>query len=556
MWEVLEQDILLSFGQSPREALSALCKGLILGGERITGQLYAGESAHQACKRFTIYWNHLSSEFKQQLNQLKDAHGASLSEILHVLLEKGGCVETAAAQLKSLLDSAENAELLDIACHIQPETKAAIALKYSSERNPQGIITDGQEVIDTLPQPYLSQSLAQINLRSLDDFLSLLIKFPTNFYATLLSSIQFKDANFFEELRLLTEEHILSPEQSAALSDAIENHLPNINAVLIHAITTDQSALFEEKLTALSLEEAKKVLEARDQRGDTLLHRLASKPEFLRVIFKLYNSPEERMRLLHIPGMIGQTIVHRAMRNLPALQILLNACPSDEFKLKLFTCNQSMKPILIEATRYPEALTALLHSLSDPENRLKAIQTPLYKGESLLHLDDVLTHPQCIQAILNTLPSQLVPKAICSRSAQDLDALQKTIKDLHRYKEAVNVLLHAIEPSKRWSFLLTRCISEILPPPSELDRGLRWDAKTIRAFNEMKRLMENNLLSPETIQSWNEEFMEVPKEKSPPSYNFFTINQQDVLNKILEVIRCYAPESHVQLEEQVSLGYR
>ncbi|KGP62888.1 hypothetical protein EP47_07750 [Legionella norrlandica] len=555
-WEVLEQDILLSFGQSPREALSALCKGLILGGERITGQLYAGESAQQSCKRFTIYWNHLSSEFKQQLNQLQDAHGAPLSEILHVLLERGGCVETAAAQLKSLLDRAENAELLDIACHIQPEAKAAIALKYSPERNPQGIFTDGHEVIDTLPEPYLSKSLAQINLHSLDDFLSVLIKFPTNFYATLLSSIQFKDASIFEKLALLTEEHILSPEQSSALSNAIENHLLNINAVLIYAIATGQSTLFEKKLTALPPDEAKKVLETRDQRGNTLLHRLASKPEFLHIILKLYSSPEERMRILQIPGIAGQTIVHRAMHHLPALQILLSACPTDEFKLKLFTCNRSMKPILIEAACSPEALTALLQSFPNPENRLKAIQTPLYKGEPLLHLDDVLTRPQCIQAILNTLPPQLVPKAIGLKSAQELDAFQKAIKNLERYKEAVNVLLHAIEPGKQWSFLLPRCISEVLPPPSALDRGLQWDATTIRAFNEMKRLMENNLLSPETIQSWSEAFVEMPKEKDSSPYRFFTINQQGVLNKILGVIRCYVPDPHVQLEEQVNPGYR
>ncbi|WP_115710433.1 hypothetical protein [Legionella sainthelensi] len=555
-WEVLEQDILLSFGQSPREALSALCKGLILGGERITGQLYAGESAQQACKRFTIYWNHLSSEFKQQLNQLKDAHGASLSEILHVLLDKGGCVETAAGQLKSLLERPENTELLDISCHISSEKKAAIALKYNPERNPQGIFTDGQELVDALPEPYLSQSLAQINLHNLDDFLSLLIKFPTNFYATLLSSIQFKDNHIFEELRLLTEEHILSPEQAIALNDAIENHLLNLNAVLIHAITTDKSALFEEKLTAISLEDAKKVLEARDLRGETLLHRLASKPEFLRVVLKLYSAPEERMRLLHLPGRLGQTLVHRAIHNLPALQILLSACPTDEFKLKLFTCNQSMKPILLEAARSPEAVTALMHSFSDPENSLKAIQTPLYKGEPLLHLDDILTRPQCIRAILNALPSQLVPKAIGSKSVQDQDAFQKAIKDPHRYKEAVDILLHALEPGKRWSFLLIHCISEILPPQSELNGGLRWDAMTIKAFNEMKRLMENQLLSPKTIQSWKDEFMEVPTEKSAPSYNFFTINQQDVLNKILEVIRCYASESHVQLEEQISLSSR
>lgn len=70
-------------------------------------------------------------------------------------------------------------------------------------------------------------------------------------------------------------------------------------------------------------------------------------------------------------------------------------------------------------------------------------------------------------------------------------------------------------------FLLIHCISEILPPQSELNGGLRWDAMTIKAFNEMKRLMENNLLSPETIQSWKDAFMEVPTEKAHRLITFY-----------------------------------
>src|SRR5690606_33190984 len=69
-------------GVAPLAAIEALIKGLILGGERMTGQMYAGSSANKAIERFFSWFNELPEPLQKNLRELTYDNGKTLGNII------------------------------------------------------------------------------------------------------------------------------------------------------------------------------------------------------------------------------------------------------------------------------------------------------------------------------------------------------------------------------------------------------------------------------------------------------------------------------------------
>ncbi|MBA3536537.1 MAG: hypothetical protein H0T84_08005 [Tatlockia sp.] len=127
-------------GITPKAAIEQLIKGLTLGGEKMTGQPFAGKSAKEAVDRFFAWFNALPPIVQEQLRAF-EGDDTNLGDIIDNELGKGTCVETAATHLNSILRKNSQEATLTLPPEMRPLDLKVLRDKYGPKHLSPATIT-------------------------------------------------------------------------------------------------------------------------------------------------------------------------------------------------------------------------------------------------------------------------------------------------------------------------------------------------------------------------------------------------------------------------------
>ncbi|MBA2709196.1 MAG: hypothetical protein H0U57_01190 [Tatlockia sp.] len=236
-------------GITPKAAIEQLIKGLILGGEKMTGQQFAGKLAKDAVDRFFAWFNALPNHVQEQLRTLDGDH-TTLGSIIDNELGKGTCVETAAAHLNSILQKHSQEPILTLPPEMKPLDLKALRDKYGPKKP---LDTKKDSFIKSVfPTQLTKEVLERINPKTDEQLISLILDFPPCFYDDLWQNIKFD--NFCELLLKLPgffKAGYFNAEQKQALAKAVTNKLQGAPlGFLLLAVTTNDIVFLNEDLYA------------------------------------------------------------------------------------------------------------------------------------------------------------------------------------------------------------------------------------------------------------------------------------------------------------------
>ena len=131
----LASDILIlnNNGITPRAAIEQLIRGLMLGGNSMTGgSRYATTSSELALRQFFDYFNAIPLEMRENLRALRGGN-RTLGEIIDKDIEVGECVESIASRLKLILqNNKHHNDWLDSPPKFAPKDLKELESKYKT----------------------------------------------------------------------------------------------------------------------------------------------------------------------------------------------------------------------------------------------------------------------------------------------------------------------------------------------------------------------------------------------------------------------------------------
>lgn len=137
------------------DRLTQLIQQLKLGGSRTTGQSNASKAAEDAVVSFQHYLDALPANVRA----IKTKSGVTLEKIIVIdLIDRRECVETAAGNLQSIVENFANRQWLDFV----PNAQAS--LEVTKPKKITRLPTEGSDCALTLPEHYLNQAIAKIDL--------------------------------------------------------------------------------------------------------------------------------------------------------------------------------------------------------------------------------------------------------------------------------------------------------------------------------------------------------------------------------------------------------
>lgn len=186
----LKKDIenYINKGQSPKDAILDLIKGLNSGGYTITkDEEQAGITAQTAYALFKDYFKSLPSSVINELLSLKSSEKITLATILSRLeLVKlpTGCIESAALSFESLLKANPLIKSLINSPLFTEEQIKALKKKYSNKQEYFYLNEESTSFI--IPKNYIRPALACIDFTMIDELIILLWNVPPEIYPELL----------------------------------------------------------------------------------------------------------------------------------------------------------------------------------------------------------------------------------------------------------------------------------------------------------------------------------------------------------------------------------
>jgi hypothetical protein len=198
-------------GTTPKVAIEQLIKGLTIGGEKMTGNIYAGKSATEAVARFLVYFDDLPNATKEQLRQL-EGNNKQLGFIIEERIKKEECVETTASDLNRLLQHNANQAVLSVSPEMNPHELKALKDKYGPKQtlntNKDGLF------VSVFPTQLTQNALKRINPKTVEELISVILDFPPAFYEVLWQHITLdKPENTLDELASLVKNGYFNLEQ-------------------------------------------------------------------------------------------------------------------------------------------------------------------------------------------------------------------------------------------------------------------------------------------------------------------------------------------------------
>lgn len=436
--QVLSQDILKSI--SPKSAIGNLIQSLALGGETMTRQTFANESATEAIVQFCCYFNGLPSELKEQLEALPGGN-ITLGDVIKKEILTGQCIETIKRNLNLILQQSGNSTILHTIPEINPFALKETKEKYGP-KNHLNTKKDSQK-IQSVPNEFIRIAIGRILISTFEELINLTMNFSPDFYSLLWINLQFNVTVSIEPLASMIREGAFDQEQKQALASAIvaRHRLLEFDVLkaklIIWAIATHSPICLMEVLnyigpnkigTALaqgydkwgpimhfallhSLELFKlilgylpedqivQVLRQVDENGDSILHVHENDPLMLNTILELLPL-NLRLAAIKVADKKGNTLLHN-QNNPKVLQVVFDSLPQEQWSDVLMLTDKVLKPLLHIKLENPEIFQMLLERLL-PENRLAVIRVPDAFGKTLLR--EALKNPELFLKIVELLP--------------------------------------------------------------------------------------------------------------------------------------------------------
>lgn len=371
-------------GTPPREAILRCIRGLELGGECMTGQLFAARAAVEAAGLFRHYLDTIPDGFSENIKALSATNGKTIAAVLNDLAGEN-CVELAALNLRDILANQANSALLDARPALNQKELKTVEKKYNNLNN--GNI---QLSIDNsyLPTMLCNNLIKTITLTESHELYILLINFPETFYEKLLRELNLSQIdNPIDVIGMHIEEGFFNERQAKALITALSNlddKFQNIHTTLLVYLGSKPSQI-SSYVDSLPNDIARlKAVNEKDLSGRTVLHHWAHNPKSLEKLLTLYKGDEARLKAINEKDRQGRTVLHLVTNNLESLEKLL----------ALFETNRSLQiQIVVDCLR-----KKIIHFDNLPIDLKR--NKEIYIAGKCPCLDYVMQHPAMISASL------------------------------------------------------------------------------------------------------------------------------------------------------------
>jgi hypothetical protein len=405
-------------GFTPYEAIMHLIKALRLGGETVTGQMYASLNAQVAYTDFKNYWKSLPNPTQNALEWLADEHGNTLSDVFK-RLDKENCVEGAAKDLNKIVNYGANKTQLNI--HIKVDKATLAQLKNTCS---QQISVIGHDETLKLPLDLSRKNLSSIAINNLEEFSLALVNFMPEFYAELLRCVK-DDSTRHQYIKyLLSENTILNNEQRKVFLEGVAKHYPQLGLhVALLLSLSDNLLIFIESLKKnFTIIELLEVLtydrysySEFDSEFDFVKHRYknrsimnvaASYPERLKEILSLFPEQKDKLSIIQWGFMEGKSVLHEVANNPQCLSVCLNLYNSSKDLFNAITkrVDQGLS-VLHKAAGNHECLKLILNRFERDVDKLNFIRWVDEKGNTALSYavekGDFLSIEVCLSVFSN-----------------------------------------------------------------------------------------------------------------------------------------------------------
>jgi hypothetical protein len=298
-FRALEEDIKTyeENGLTPREAMLRCIRGLELGGARMTGDILAARAAIEAAGLFHHYLDTMPDEISENIKALRATDGKTIAEVLNDLAHEN-CVESAASNLKKILENPTNNASLDARPSLNQEELNKIEEKYNHlDSTTIKLSVDNSSV----PIRLCNDLIRTITLTESHELYTLLINFPMTFYGELLRELNLSQ---IEDPIAVIGQHIekgfFNEEQANTLIKALLNlddTFQSNNKLLLYLL--NKPNLISTYLSSLPNDEARlTALNEKDPDGWSILHQATTSPESLEKILASFNSEQLKIRMV------------------------------------------------------------------------------------------------------------------------------------------------------------------------------------------------------------------------------------------------------------------
>jgi hypothetical protein len=386
---------------TPKEAFTALCKGLRLGGERMTGHEYASGPADAAVKHFFEYFLALPQALQTEIKALK-GDNKSMEQVFNEDLDKGHCVETCANDIERIVQANPDSSVLNNHPRLSKEERRFPNKRYKQARdcaqNPDFIS------IEDLPKQHLLLTLSKLRLNTSRELIVLLVHFPPELYELILGRV---DLIYWliilAELGAALSSGLFTPEQRTGLAQALAKLSQRFT---IESLYQDYEfndwAFIATLCAAIPQPQRLALLETPDGEGRTVLHRATEDPQAFIKLLNFY--PEgERLAALRLKTEAGSRVLHWAGGHVESLRAVLNEYPKEEQLSALMEQDDNASSVLHWSGASPQSLSLIL-SLYPEHQRLDALNQKNEEDQTVVQ--EAAQNIESLKAILNQIPEK------------------------------------------------------------------------------------------------------------------------------------------------------
>lgn len=419
-------------GIMPKVAIEQLIKGLTIGGEKMTGTLYAGKSSTEGVARFAAYFNALPNATKEQLSVLEE-NGKSLGSIIDKKIAQGECVETTASDLNRLLLHNANQSVLSVSPEIAQHELKTLKDKYGPK---QALHTKKDGLfVPVFPTQLIHDVIARIRIKTQEELISLILDFPPSFYDVLWQYVSLDNPySAMRNLASFLQQGYFNLEQKAALAKALAKVYNIFNlkeTVFFWAVQTNELMFLQTALDFYSTQQRLDIIKTPDEQGFVLLDKVASNADLVEFILNIY--PQDQ----RLEALKSSRVQYSLIKNTSTLKVLLHCLSEDQKLILINEIDDKGSTLLFEVADCFESLTLLLELY--PENqRLGWIKKPNNNGYTVLH--KVVTNHQSLELLLSLYPQEQRLDAIKLKNQRGNDVFSKCVDNPNSLKTVLNLL--------------------------------------------------------------------------------------------------------------------
>lgn len=395
-FKALEADLhlLQCGGQTVRQAIEQLAKGLFEGRSNMSFSDDAQKPAQVAYLRFFEFFNTLPETAQENLNQLQGDH--SLAIILNEL-KHGQCVETVARDLLVVLQRNQNNPYLDTHFAMNHEIIAGIFRVYKKD-SPLECKKDTNYQFQ-MPQRLAQEAFRMIFVELFSDWLILLLHCPSEIYTHLFK--RFTKETSYGFLNVL-EEGLQYKVFNANQLDGLITAIINPNGIF------------------------KTILDRMDFAITCKCRTL------LEVVIAMYSSNEE---FLHDMAESNYILFYDAFDYPEALEVLMPRLIRDE------RCELVTESVLGRSVDTPEAFLIILSCFSESTDLIRVIERgPVFYA--------VAPYPALLGTLLQVYPNVAERRAVLLRMGNSI------LTNAASSPESIKILLELFDESERFSVVL------------------------------------------------------------------------------------------------------